>query len=185
MSDVTEPALLDQLLGVDHERCPAVVEADEREHACPPCGGLDLSRLFRPAPYRLLAEDVLAVGRRGASHLEMHMVGCGDVDDLNLWMLDEFQPVRGRPFETKGLAGLPSARRNFVGAHDQSRLDTRVREAQGNLAVGTAMHLPHPTHANDADTYFAFHGQSSALLLSNGRRPPFKDCVLPALGRVG
>ena len=105
------------------------------------------------------------------------MVGCGDVDDLDLGVLDEFQPVRGRLFEPKGFAGLLSPHRNFVGAHDQSRLDTRVREAQGNLAVGTAMHLPHPTHANDADTYFLSMDNTPRCHSRMVAGHPLKDCV--------
>ena len=94
--DVADRAAVDELLGVLHERRPAVVVADPGDHAGPPGRPLGGDGLRRRAADGLLAEHVLAVGRRGLDHLDVEHVRSGHEHDVDVAVLDHARASRRR-----------------------------------------------------------------------------------------
>jgi hypothetical protein len=73
---------------------------------------LPLFAARRPSPpprhghrQRLLAIDVLAGLKRGHRHLMMEVVRRGDVDDVDLGILDQLPPVAGGALEAEAGGG--------------------------------------------------------------------------------
>ena len=96
---VAKHAFVDQLLGVHHQRRPAIIEADEAQDARLARDPLDLRGLqWRPAD-RLLTEDVLAGRCCRFYDLQVQIVRRGDVDDVHIGMRDDISPVRRCAFE--------------------------------------------------------------------------------------
>ncbi len=103
MGDCPQFSSLYQLIGVLHQRCPAIVEADKAQHAGRLGQPGDLGRLlWRPAD-RLLAEDMLPGRGRLPGDLQVQEIGGGDIHDLHVRMGDHLAPIRRAGVETKEL----------------------------------------------------------------------------------
>ena len=94
---------------MEHERHPAVVVPDARDHARPPHGGGDAHRRLGGAADRLLAEHVLAGLGGGDAQLLVEHVRGGDDDDVDIGVLDDRPPVLGRLGEAE--PAIASSRR--------------------------------------------------------------------------
>ena len=147
--DAPEPAAVDELLGVLHERCPAVVVPDAGDDVAG--GALRGDGLCRRATDRLLAEHRLAGGRGGTDHLDVQHVRGGDDDEIDVGVLDDLAPVVGRLGEAEAFDRLGAPGRDGIGADDEHRVGDAIGEQRRDAAVGPAVGLAHPAEPDNAD----------------------------------
>ncbi len=93
VGDLADRPVLDHLLGVLHQRRPAVVVPDTGDHAGMASRSFGDDRLLRRSTDRLLAEHCLAGGSGGLDHLDVQHVGGSDEDDVDIGGIDDLVPV--------------------------------------------------------------------------------------------
>ncbi len=157
------------LARVLHQRRPAVVVADEAQHACLARRPLDGRCFARIAADRLFAQDVFARRRGSLHHLQMQKVGRRDIDHFHFRIGHHGAPIRRPALEAQAFLRLAGARFHIVGADDQTRLQAAVRKTFGNLPVRAAVLHAHPTHADDADSDDSCHTFSVMIAVQLAR----------------
>jgi hypothetical protein len=106
---------------------------------------------------RLLAEDMLSSAGRVTDDFEMQVVRRSNIHNFDVWIFDNSPPI-GRLFlETKSTPGCTGPSFDVVCANDESWVKRTFRKAFDDLPIGSAVHLTHPTHANDANSYDTRH----------------------------
>ena len=117
LRQIAKRALADQLLGLDDQWRPAIIEADKAEDASFARDRFDLSGLIWPSPHRLLAEDMFAGSRSRYGNLDVQMIGRGDVYDCYLGIFNDIPPARGGALENPAYRG----RSRLAGRHCRSK----------------------------------------------------------------
>ena len=152
MSEFAEVARPDELPGVLNHGRPSVVEAHQRHHAAFFNHSPNGYRLcWRPA-HGLLAEDVLARPGRRAHDGQVAVIGSGHTHRRDPIILDQRGPVGGMAVEPVPGGPFPGPFAHGIGAADQAHLRVQFREAVSKLAVGPAVSVSHPPHADHAHT---------------------------------
>ena len=133
-----------------HHRVAEVVEADLRLDACGFRRLRHLARVLDRGCERLLAVDVLARGDGRERHLLVQRVGRGDVDHVDLGIVDHGAPVGRPPAEAERVGGAGRKLLRDVGDRVQDR---RERQAQDPLRrrIAEDMGLAHVAGADQAD----------------------------------
>ena len=170
--DVADRTTVDELLGVLDERRPAIVVADPGDHARPPRRELGGDGLGRCSADRLLAEHVLAVGRRRFDHLDVEHVRSRHEHDVDVVVFDHAAPERDRRFEPERSHGLLAPVLDGVADDHQLGLVVAVGEVARSPAATTAVRLTHPSEADhtDPDTLRRNHGVTTPAWLVIGTR---------------
>ena len=148
--DLAELPGRDHRLRDRHHRVAEVVEPDLRPDACGFRRFRHRARVLDRGCERLLAVDVLARGDGRQRHLLVQRIGRGDVDHVDLGVVDHGPPV-GRPLaETERVGGAGRKLLRDVGDRVQDR---RERQAQDPLRrrIAEDMGLAHVSGADQAD----------------------------------
>ena len=140
----------DQPCGVLDGRRLAVVETDDRAHACGFCGRGDVGGLGRGTPDGLLAPEVLAGrGACGECDLTVEAVRCGDADRLDLRVGDHVTPIGRPPLVAEFLDGRARSRFGLVGGdHEPAprrHMRGSVRDTRRYAELCTRPIQPTPT----------------------------------------
>ena len=164
MSHLAKAAGAQQLTRLQHHRCPTIIETNEIEHASCLRRASDGCRLFWEAAGWFLTVDVFAGRRRRFDDFKVQEIRCGDIDDIDVWVIDDGAPIGISVSEAMTVGGGLRSLRQGIGTGNQLGSCGRIREAVGNEAVGAAVHLAHPAHADHADAEAWFgHALSPAV----------------------
>ena len=114
-------------------------------------GGLDADGLVGLAADRLLAEHGLAGLRGGDRDLLVQHVRRGDVDDVDVGVLDHGLPGGRGLAEPEPVDRLLLAARHVVAADDELGVEGALREQRRDAGRRAGMGLAHPAEADHAD----------------------------------
>ena len=151
MSYLAQAARAQQRARVQHHGRPTIIETDEIEHASFLRRAGDGGRLCWEAADWFLAIDMLASRGRRFDDFKVQEIRRGDIDDIDGWVIDDGVPICMRMGETVAVGGGLRSLGQGIGTSDQFGSCWRVRETVWHEAVGAAMHLAHPAHADHAD----------------------------------
>src|SRR5262245_12599646 len=124
-----------------------------------------------------------------ADDLEMEIVRCGNIHNLNIRVFNHRVPVCRLFLKAEARPGGTRASFYAVRTNDELRMKRTLGKELGNLPVGSAVHLTHPTHANHANSddtrHFVGLLQSVPLRGSHSRKSMHttvcESCVFSAV----
>ncbi len=131
---------------------------------------------------RLLAIDVLAGGDRRHRHVEMHVVGRADVDDVDRGIVHDLPPVG----DSAGIAVVARGALGEAGVDVRHRVEHRHRRlgAEGlpRRVEGHGMDLAHPPGTDEANPQLAHRYPliQSSLVSDSERLPEARPSRQPA-----
>ncbi len=172
IDEIADVALLDRLPGQDVHRVLDEVEADEGRDPLRLGGLLHLAGQLDRVGERLLAIDVLAAGDRRHRHVEVHVVGRADVDDVDGGIVHELPPV------ADGVRVAIVAR----GAQGEAGVDVRHGMQHGHRRLGAeglpcrvkghGMDLAHPAGTDEANPQLAHRYPLIQSNIVSKKKPP-------------
>src|SRR5579875_1849229 len=164
MCQASQFTIGDELAGILHEWCPAIVIANAGQQTSLTRRCDALNSFLRVLADRFPAEKVLTDLGHRAVNLQMHAVGRGHYDGLNGGVGDYITPIGRVAFKTETLLSRLGACLHLVGADDEPGIQATLVKTVWNGAIRAAVRLTHPAHTNHTNTDCACHCETSHIV---------------------
>ena len=95
----------------------------------------------------------------------MQVVRSSNIHNFDSWIFNDSSPICRLLLKTKSTPSRTGSGFDVIGTNNEFGMKRTLRKTLDDLAVGSAVHFTHPTHANDANSYDTWHSLWSPVVI--------------------